>query len=486
MEDIAGTLAKELLEMDQLSELVAARKVMLLAELASSYSLTDDDVVEALVEKQIPMGDGAPSVSEFLCLEVAGLLRCTPAAAGGKIADAVNLKHRHPHMYARMRDLEVDADRACAAARKCQHLPQEVAEQATDAWLKTQHRHGWTAAMNRLDKEIANAAPEVAAARERRTRTQLGVHVWGLHEGTMNLTGRLETLDARYLDAAMERIAEILGAEHPSTTKEVLRAKALGVLANPGYALALLQQAAQPSLPDTPEVPPEDGAQRHDPHGCRGHLCGTITTPLHKLRPQLGIAVHLNVDALGNLEGAARVEKAGHITTATLAEELAGVDVKVLPVIDLDNLPAEERYVPSTSMRRAAELAAPYEPFPYSTRLTHGLDLDHTVAFRCGQPAQTRLGNLAPLSRRAHRAKTAGHWRVEQPRPMVVLWDSPLGFQYEVHPTAGTRRVVPVPRVELPAELEALLKKVRKRRRTGKPMRAPWCAQRGSNPRPEA
>ena len=481
MEDIAATLAKELLEMEQLSELVAARKVMLLAELAANYHLTEDDVVEVLVEKQIPMGDGAPSVSEFLCLEVAGLLRCTPAAAGGRIADAVNLKSRHPRLYAEMRELRVSADRACAAARKCQHLPQPVAEQVTDRWMRTQHRHGWTAAFNRLDKEISNAAPEITAARERRTRTQLGVHVWGLHEGTMNLTGRLETLDARYLDAAVERIAEILGAESPEATKEVLRARALGVLANPAHALSLLQQAAQPTLD---AIPAEENQARHDPHGCRGHLCGTITTPLHKLRPQLGIAVHLHVDALGGLEGAARIERAGHITTATLAEALRGVDVTVQPVIDLDNVPAEDRYVPTTSMRRVVELAAPYEPFPFSTRGPHRLDLDHTVPYQPGAPGQTRLGNLAPLSRRVHRAKTAGHWRVEQPRSMTFVWHSPLGFQYEVHPAEGTRRVVPVARSGMPQQYAELVARIR----TEKPSPATIlrCAQRGSNPRPEA
>lgn len=464
MEDIAATLAEELLEMDQLSELVAARKVMLLAEMAANYNLANDDVVEALAEKRIPMGPGAPSVSEFLCLEVAGILRCTPAAAGSRIADAVNLKYRHPRLYAAVRELEVAADRACAAARKCQHLPQEVAEQVTDKWMRTQHRHSWTAALNRLDKGIANAAPEVTAARERRTRKQLGVHVWGLHEGTMNLTGRLETLDARYLDAAVDRIAEILRAENPETTKEVLRAKSLGVLANPAHALALLQQAAQPSLLDP--VTAGDEAQRHDPHACAGHLCGTITTPLHKLRPRLGIAVHLHVDALGNLEGAARIEKAGHITTTTLAEALKGVDVTVQPVIDLAETPSEDGYVPSTSMRKVVELAAPYEAFPFSTRAVHGLDLDHTVAYRPGAPAQTRLGNLAPLSRRVHRAKTAEHWRVEQPRSMVLVWHSPLGYQYEVHPREGTRRVVEVPKKEAPPEIAELIEHIRTRKPT--------------------
>src|SRR5690606_15877452 len=122
---------------------------------------------------------------------------------------------------------------------------------------------------------------------------------------------------------------------------------------------------------------------------------GTITTPLHKLRPRLGIAVHLHVDALGNLGGAARVDRAGHITVETLAEALQGIDITVQPVIDLNDVPAEDQYVPSARPREAVALAAPHQLFPFSGRTTPSLDLDHTVPYRARGPGQTRLGNLA-------------------------------------------------------------------------------------------
>lgn len=115
-------------------------------------------------------------------------------------------------------------------------------------------------------------------------------------------------------------------------------------------------------------------------------------------------------------------------------------------MIDLNDLPAEDQYMPSDSLRTAVGLAAPNELFPYSSRATPGLDLDHTVAFKWANgPGQTRLGNLAPLSRRAHRAKTAGLWKVEQPESMLMLYASPLGYRYSVHPRNGTRRVVESP-----------------------------------------
>ena len=92
-------------------------------------------------------------------------------------------------------------------------------------------------------------------------------------------------------------------------------------------------------------------------------------------------------------------------------------------------------------MREAASLVFPTEAFPYSTRASMGLDLDHTSAYQqsCRDP-QTRLGNLAPLGRRTHRAKTAGLWTCHQPLTGELHWTSPLGFQYIVDKD-GTHRI---------------------------------------------
>ena len=110
----------------------------------------------------------------------------------------------------------------------------------------------------------------------------------------------------------------------------------------------------------------------------------------------------------------------------------------VQPVIDLPENPAEDHYAPSAGLKRALLLSLDHEMFPYSMRRPHGLDLDHTQPFVPGCRGQTRIGNLAPLSRRVHRAKTARAWRVDQPRPGQIYWFSPLGYRYEVTP-GGTR-----------------------------------------------
>ena len=79
------------------------------------------------------------------------------------------------------------------------------------------------------------------------------------------------------------------------------------------------------------------------------------------------------------------------------------------------------------------------EVFPFSARRATGLDMDHTIAYDHHAPPgtlQTRADNLGPLSRKVHRAKTAGLWRVVQTDPGEYRWTSPHGFAYLVTPDA--------------------------------------------------
>lgn len=426
-------LAEDLSSAVTLCRVAEAGLLSSLCEFAEAYRVDAEDLLEVLAERRIQIGgEGTPRVSEYLMLELAGLLRCTPAAAGHRVVEALNLKHRHPGLFAAVRRCQIDADRALRAAVRCGALSQAAAEAVTQEWFRRQGGLGWTASFNLLDKLVKEADLEAAAEKERKAREDRGVFVWGLSDGVMNLTGRLDVLDARHLDASVEQMAEVIEGDHPGLTKDQRRAKALGILAQPARALALLQRAAQP------ELPPEGSEAHGERHGCRGELCGTVTTPLSRLRPKVSVAVHVHSDAVGRLTGLARVERAGWITTGLLTELLGDADVTVRPVIDLANVPAEDGYVPSAGLRRAVCYALRHELFPYSNLRAERFDLDHTVPYLPGRRGQTRLGNLAPLSRRAHRAKTAGIWRSRQAAIDQIIWESPLGYRYEVSPS-GTR-----------------------------------------------
>lgn len=287
---------------------------------------------------------------------------------------------------------------------------------------------------------------------------------------TLKLTARLSALDARYLDAAVEQIAGVLERIHltdddidwPIETKNELRSAALGILAHPAYALALLQQDAQqplrlrepPEEEPSPVSPPavDAGGEhpaapgRRPPCCCGGHTCGTITVPLSKLRPTAQVIVHLNSADLiahgqGNPRGSAWIEQAGHVTIETLTRMLRHSNVTVKPVVDLNELPTEDRYAPSAALREAVEYLFPVEAFPFATRSSQGLQQDHTSPWGTGPfSGKTELRNLAPLGVKVHNAKTARYWTTRQVRPGQLWWRSPLGYQY-LRSAAGTTRL---------------------------------------------
>lgn len=413
-------VAEQIRSADELRRMAECDTILGICAFAEGYCVDTGELLRVLAERRVRMGaDGTPLVSEFVCLELAGLLRCSAASAGHRVVEALNLKHRHPRLVEAMEQLQLEPKWALRAASKCSALSPETAANVTDQWLQRQARLGYAAAFNLLDKLIMQADLELAAERERTARADRGVHVWGLCDGVMNLTGRLDVLDAAHLEAALDQMAEAIAVDHPQLSKQQRRAKAIGVLAHPALALSILQRAGQQPLSTLdPEQP----------------------TP-RRLRPRATVAVHIDADAVCGLPATSRVERAGEITTALLAELLGEVEVRVQPVIDLPNLEPDDGYVPRVGIRRAVLFAMEREMFLYSNRSSAGLDLDHTRPYRPHIRGQTGIGNLAPLSRRVHRAKTMRAWTSEQPKPAVLIWRSPLGYRYEVT-RSGTRMLM--------------------------------------------
>ncbi|MGI5951257.1 MAG: hypothetical protein ACOX61_05345, partial [Brooklawnia sp.] len=136
--------------------------------------------------------------------------------------------------------------------------------------------------------------------------------------------------------------------------------------------------------------------------------------------------------------GIARVEGWGHLLTTLLPEFLAGSKVIVRPVIDPTTITPFDGYEVPDRMRFVIEQRNPVDVFPYGTRAAKGCDMDHTIPYTPGEPDQTRLDNLGPLSRFTHRAKTHGGWHLEQPAPGHFEWTSPAGYQYLVTPDGTT------------------------------------------------
>lgn len=95
------------------------RELALIAEACDAY-LVDEFGADAACEKLIRGGaDGTPLVGEFLALELAGLLHTSAASAATRIAEVLNLRHRHPELWERVAAGRVEAFKALEVARRC-------------------------------------------------------------------------------------------------------------------------------------------------------------------------------------------------------------------------------------------------------------------------------------------------------------------------------------------------------------------------------
>ena len=467
------------------------RAILTLAQnyTASMGTTIDDDLIDQLTEDISPRGRyGTLPISEFAGMELGPLMGCSAHQGDTIILETINLYYRHRPLWDAVQALTLDAHRARRAAGKFGNLPPQLATRAGQLWTARQHQLGWQGAIDLCDKIIIQLDPETAAAKEAARLHAREVKIWEPHEGTINLTATLDALDAKYVNATVGQIAGILHAtpEYTKVAINILRAKALGIMAHPAVALSILQGSLQQpnigttthtlatGLTDAETMPDHsattatattgagaesvDGADRAaqsttatrtedvinpdtgrittDPHHCLGHACGTITVPVAKLQPTIQIYIHLTPT-----DGAADIEGIGTVAVTTLTELLDGKQVKATPVIDLNTIPPEHQYRPSRGLKEAVLLTFPKEAFPYSNRTSRGLDLDHTTAYQpSSRDPHTRLGNLAPPSRRPHRAKTAGFWKCQQPLTGQLVWTSPLGFRYTINKD-GTRRL---------------------------------------------
>ena len=96
-----------------------------------------------------------------------------------------------------------------------------------------------------VDAAILRLEPDLAAERDAAAAEKRGVWFEDRLDGTTDLTGLLDTPDACALDHALDVVATTLGELGDGDRREVRRARALGVLADPQYALDLGRAAEQ-------------------------------------------------------------------------------------------------------------------------------------------------------------------------------------------------------------------------------------------------
>jgi hypothetical protein len=354
-------------------------------------------------------GPGTPPVGEFCVAELATALRISTDSGRALLAEAIELGHRLPLTWTRVRAGELPAWRARRIARSTIALSPEGAGYVDRQVAPFAHRVG-PAQLDRLVEEaLVRFSPDTAETRRRAAAEarHLTVHVDHVgHEGTVHVEGDLDLADALDLDTALTDGAARLAALGSPDPLDVRRAHALGELA----------RGAHPTL-DLETDPAEDGA---------GAAPGR----------QVVLHVHLFEAALGEAAGQhlARVENTRSFVDADQVRTWCatpGTTVTVKPVLDLaEHLSATGYEIPDRLAEQATHVDGECV-FPWCTRPargTPGTDGDHVHPHADG--GTTCSCNLARLCRRHHRLKTHTAWHYDVLERGSYLWTSPHGLQF--------------------------------------------------------
>lgn len=363
-------------------------------------------------------GPGTPEVAEFAPADLGAALGMSTFAAQQLIGDSLELLFRLPRLWTRIHHGSLQAWRGRVIAQRTRCLSREAA-----AWVDAQvapfaHKVGIGRVVKLVEAAMIRFDPEAAATRAKEAADERGVWVGDeMTDGTRSIRIEADALDAAAFDNTIEEIAEALARLGDEGRRDVRRARAVGVVADPQGALDLLTDDA--ALTTNARQP-----------GTRGG------------RPKVTLYLHLHEEVLRGRSGVARAEGLGPVPADLVREWLGRSDVVVKPVIDLDDRVGVDAYEVPDRMTETVVLRNACCPFPWCNNLSRHKDIDHIKAYQSpdegGPPGQTAPDKLAGLCRRHHRIKTHGGWSYTMPEPGIYLWRSPLGRRYLVDHTGTT------------------------------------------------
>ena len=388
---------------------------------------------QPLIERACQFGgDGTPEVSEYCAAEF-GVLQGLSSMSGRLIiGDALDLRHRLPELWARVCAGGVRAWQARKVAQATRSLDYHACRDLDAGITSYLGLMPWGRFQKILDAAILEAAPDQAAARALRARTERDVWATDTEDGLKLLIARAASGDVTWFMATVNRIAEILALRGDTDPVGARRAKALGILAQPAHALQLLlDHQRDPSA---------------DPAGDDTHASLDLTSQpqainrrdLDAVRPKAVLYFHLAESAIHDGHGLVRPEHGDILTLTQFRDFLSdtGCRLTVKPVLDPAAVAPADGYEIPTRVREAARLRQIADVFPYGTNTSKLMDLDHTDPYqpksRGGPPGQTSVNNLGPKARGHHRAKTHGDWGERQPDPGTYVHRTPTGYVFVV------------------------------------------------------
>ncbi len=355
-------------------------------------------------------GDGTPGVQELALVELGIARQVHTHSVRSAAADALDLRHRLPHTWDQVRDLEAEvwiARRVASMSRKLSLEAVRIVDLAVADAITGQSPARVLDLAAAKVIEADRAAHDAAVAAERRKRfvgmTRVDEH------GLRTVIARTTAGHAAGVVATVDRIADILKqrAEYADMSVDELRSEAFAWLARPEDVQALFDGAAEP----------------------------------HQHRQRVTLYIHLSEAAVHASDGVGRVEGLGPHTLQQIVDLLGHAHVTVKPVIDLADQVSVSAYEHPETIKERIHLRWGGDAFPHATRTTRNVDYDHAVPYQPnGPPGQTNSHTSQPLSRTAHRAKTHLGYRCKPLPTGEVIWRTPRGLHRIVDAT-GTHQI---------------------------------------------
>ena len=346
-------------------------------------------------------GVGTPEVCEFAAAELGARIGRTTYAASQLMADALDLQHRSPQIWARVEAGEVRVSYARHVVAKTRSLSEaEAAYVDAAVVVPADGRIPWSRFEALVEAAVAKAAPEVAREKEERARKatfarKLRAEANGM--ASYLIRGPLPVIEqiAATVDAYSDAIAE----DFPELDDDQRHVRAVLLLLTPGAD--------------------------HD------------ITKLIDAAPVVNLYVHTYAGSDG--EGIARLEGHGAVTEAWVRDVLGPTcRFKIHPVIDIEGMAPVDAYEIPDRHRQAVQIMTPADTFPHGSCTSRDMQDDHTVPYDEG--GESGIGNYGPLTITHHRIKTHGRWQVQQPFPGIYVWKDQYGAFYLVDHT-GTRKL---------------------------------------------